>query len=225
MKKIIILVLFTLILSGCSLLDNKSVLKPEEARVMIESFINENIVAPGNEITITEISEEYGLYKLIIGFGEGQQSESYLTKDGKLLFPQVINVEEVKQTVQEQLDNANTLPEGQSSNMTQVEIETLTEGTGDAVTELGDVLEVHYTGWLTDGTKFDSSVDRDQTFNFTIGAGQVIQGWDQGLIGMKVGEKRKLTIPPELGYGQSGSGSLIPPNSTLIFEVELISIE
>ena len=89
----------------------------------------------------------------------------------------------------------------------------------------GDTVSVHYTGWLTDGTKFDSSLDRNQEFEFPLGAGRVIKGWDEGVAGMKVGGKRKLTIPPELGYGDRGAGALIPPGATLIFEVELFGIK
>jgi len=88
----------------------------------------------------------------------------------------------------------------------------------------GDTVTVHYTGWLTDGTKFDSSVDRGQPFQFRLGIGQVIRGWDEGVAGMKVGGKRKLTIPPDMGYGQRGAGALIPPNATLVFEVELLGV-
>jgi FKBP-type peptidyl-prolyl cis-trans isomerase FkpA len=107
----------------------------------------------------------------------------------------------------------------------ELKIETLQEGTGDKVVAEGDSITVHYTGTLEDGTKFDSSVDRDDPFTFTIGRGMVIQGWEKGLLGMKIGEKRKLTIPSELGYGANGAGGVIPPNATLIFEVELISID
>lgn len=101
-------------------------------------------------------------------------------------------------------------------------IETLTSGEGETA-EPGNRVSVHYTGWLVDGTKFDSSLDRGTPFTFTLGAGQVIQGWDQGVVGMRLGEKRRLTIPPTLGYGASGVGP-IPGNSTLVFEVELLTI-
>lgn len=105
-----------------------------------------------------------------------------------------------------------------------LDIKILKEGTGDSA-KSGDKLTVHYTGTLEDKIKFDSSKDRGEPFIFTLGTGQVIKGWDLGLVGMKVGEKRQLTIPPELGYGQSGAGSSIPPNATLIFEIELLKVE
>jgi len=104
-----------------------------------------------------------------------------------------------------------------------MKVETITAGAGQAPRR-GDTVTVHYTGWLTDGTKFDSSVDRDEPFTFVLGTGQVIQGWDQGVASMRVGDKVKLTIPPDLAYGEAGYPGAIPPNATLIFEVELLSI-
>ncbi len=105
-----------------------------------------------------------------------------------------------------------------------VKIEDLKEGNGETVTE-GDHVVIHYTGWLEDGTKFDSSKDREEPFETPIGVGYVIKGWDIGVVGMKVGGKRKLTIPPELGYGKYGVDPVIPGNATLIFEVELLKIK
>jgi len=102
--------------------------------------------------------------------------------------------------------------------------EILKKGKG-AVAKAGQTVSVHYTGWLTNGTKFDSSVDRGQPFQFSLGAGQVIKGWDEGVAGMKIGEKRKLTIPSDLGYGANGAGGVIPPNATLIFDVELLGVQ
>jgi FKBP-type peptidyl-prolyl cis-trans isomerase len=104
-----------------------------------------------------------------------------------------------------------------------LQIEDMTEGTG-AEAKAGHQVRVHYTGWLTDGKKFDSSRDRGQPFGFKLGGGQVIRGWDEGVSGMKVGGLRKLTIPPELGYGARGAGGVIPPNATLVFEVELLGV-
>ena len=107
--------------------------------------------------------------------------------------------------------------------MSGLEIEDQIVGDGDEAAA-GQTVEVHYTGWLTDGTKFDSSHDRNQTFSFKLGAGQVIAGWDQGVAGMKIGGARKLTIPPEMGYGERGAGGVIPPGATLVFKVELIGL-
>jgi peptidylprolyl isomerase/FKBP-type peptidyl-prolyl cis-trans isomerase FkpA len=111
----------------------------------------------------------------------------------------------------------------QGAPVTELKMEDTKVGTGDAAAA-GKSVTVHYTGWLTDGTKFDSSKDRGQPFTFQLGAGQVIKGWDQGVVGMKVGGVRKLTIPSSLAYGERGAGGVIPPNATLVFEVELLGV-
>ena len=116
----------------------------------------------------------------------------------------------------------NIVPINNIQTIEGMKIETLKQGTGEKIKN-GDKATVHYVGTLEDGTKFDSSLDRNQPFSFVLGAGQVIRGWDLGVLGMKVGEKRKLTIPSDLGYGSAGIGP-IPPNATLIFEVELLGI-
>ncbi len=102
-----------------------------------------------------------------------------------------------------------------------LKFEDTTVGNG-AVASKGQTVSVHYTGWLENGTKFDSSKDRNEPFEFKLGAGQVIRGWDEGVAGMKIGGVRRLTIPPQLGYGDRGAGGVIPPKATLIFEVELL---
>jgi FKBP-type peptidyl-prolyl cis-trans isomerase len=107
--------------------------------------------------------------------------------------------------------------------VTSLQVEELEVGTGDAATA-GRSVTVHYTGWLLDGSKFDSSVDRGDPFRFPLGAGRVIKGWDQGVAGMKVGGKRKLTIPASLGYGSRGSPPKIPGGATLVFEVQLLAV-
>lgn len=121
--------------------------------------------------------------------------------------------------------------EGPMEPPTELVITELAAGQGDAIAP-GSTAVMHYTGWLFDpaapegkGTKFDSSRDRGQPFRFPLGAGRVIQGWDQGVPGMKVGEQRRLVIPPQLGYGSRGAGGVIPPNATLVFDVELLGIE
>ena len=105
----------------------------------------------------------------------------------------------------------------------ELQSEIITEGSG-TVAETGNRVSVHYEGKLTNGEVFDASRPRGQAFSFTIGAGQVIRGWEEGVAGMKVGEVRRLTIPPELGYGAAGAGNVIPPNATLVFEIELLDV-
>ena len=119
---------------------------------------------------------------------------------------------------------ATTEPPQTVESVGSVIVEDLVIGQGPAAAS-GDSVTVHYTGWLTDGTKFDSSLDRGEPFVFTLGAGEVILGWDLGVAGMQEGGKRKLTIPPDLGYGARGAGNVIPPNATLVFEVELLKVD
>lgn len=103
----------------------------------------------------------------------------------------------------------------------ELKVEKIIEGSG-AAPQAGSIVVVHYTGWLENGRKFDSSVDRGEPFEFVLGRGQVIRGWDEGVAQLKVGDKARITIPPEMGYGARGAGGVIPPNATLIFEVELL---
>lgn len=126
---------------------------------------------------------------------------------------------------QEQTSTAVTqaIP-GQNSAENKMIIEDIKIGAGTEA-KIGNTVSVQYTGTLLDGKKFDSSYDHGQPFSFTLGKGQVIQGWDQGVLGMKVGGKRKLTIPPSLAYGERSMGNLIPANSTLVFEIELLGVK
>jgi len=123
----------------------------------------------------------------------------------------------------QQRQNQFTLGENMITTDSGLQYEDLVSGKG-AEAQPGDEVSVHYTGWLQDGTKFDSSVDRNQPFEFTLGANEVIPGWDEGVSGMRVGGVRQLVVPPELGYGSQGAGSIIPPNATLVFEVELLAV-
>jgi FKBP-type peptidyl-prolyl cis-trans isomerase len=130
----------------------------------------------------------------------------------------------------QQAQNAPGQPANLNSMMTapgttgDLKIEDPLVGTG-AEAKPGNKVSVHYTGWLTDGKEFDSSKKAGRPFQFQLGAGQVIQGWERGVAGMKVGGKRKLTVPPQMGYGERGAGGVIPPNATLVFEIELLNVE
>jgi len=121
-------------------------------------------------------------------------------------------------------DANKTETSGPAADVTELVIVDTQVGTG-ATAEAGKTVSVHYTGKLTNGTTFDSSVPRGEAFTFHLGGGEVIKGWDEGVKGMKVGGKRKLTIPPQMGYGSTGAGGVIPPNATLIFDVELLKVE
>ena len=134
-----------------------------------------------------------------------------------------VNKEEDKQESEENINLNMNNNQGQENLIEKPIIEVLKQGEGAEIKN-GEKASVHYTGTLENGQKFDSSLDRGQPFEFTLGAGQVIKGWDLGVLGMKVGEKRKLTIPSFLGYGERGAGGVIPPNATLIFEVERLKI-
>lgn len=131
------------------------------------------------------------------------------------------NMSEQQDSEENTNPNAANLP----AEITELAAQIIQEGTGEAQVQVGDKITVHYTGILTNGTKFDSSVDRGQPFSLTIGVGQVIPGWDQGVVGMKVGEIRRLFIPAQFAYGEAGVPGTIPPNSPLIFDIQLISID
>ena len=180
------------------------------------------------EVTEEKINFNYGGFLLfIISFGVVMALLVYLPKQFEKV-PVATNAPIPQNTI---IPNATqsavpvaTGNRKMQDTVTSLKIEDQIVGTGDLAVA-GKKVTVHYTGTLTDGTKFDSSLDRNQPFSFNLGAGEVIKGWDQGVAGMKVGGKRKLTIPSDLGYGASGAGSVIPPNATLIFEVELLKVE
>ncbi len=140
--------------------------------------------------------------------------------------------EKSAQNENKKIEQGNMLEENKQKNttesaqdITELSAQILKPGVGERQVKAGDQITVHYAGILVDGTKFDSSVDRGEPFSLTIGAGKVIQGWDQGIIGMKVNEQRRLFVPSEFAYGEQGAGELIGPNTDLIFDIELISID
>jgi len=214
-KSIIVAVLLVLGLAGCTLpnlgKDKMEVVEPEQAKEQASNFINTYLVDPQTQATLGNLSEISGVYQMEVNLATGQQVNAYMTKDGKYFFTEGINIDEL-------------IAERAQAESAQVGVEILTEGQGDEV-KTGDLVTVNYEGRLEDGTVFDSSYERGEPITVPLGQGQVIQGWEQGLVGMKVGEKRKLTIPSALGYGQAGSGDTIPPNATLIFEIELLEIK
>jgi len=161
-------------------------------------------------LILLTIVTSYSIYSVF------QRKPSYISEDNN-----PTNKEKTTSSTQTSPTDNNS-----TDNSMELKIETTQPGSGEKTVKNKDTVSVQYTGKLTDGTKFDSSYDHGgQPFSFTVGAGEVIEGWDQGLIGMKIREKRTLTIPPDLGYGATGAGGVIPPNATLIFDIELISIK
>ena len=227
MKKLIILsFLLTITLTGCSLSDfnlskqekaeKMPVIGLEEAKIKASSFINEYLVDESNQVTITNIKEVSGLYQLDLNLADGSSVTAYLSQDGKYFLSGGQEIAEVeKQAKQKAEQVANS----------KVEIEILEEGDGEETVGANSLVTVDYEGSFEDGTVFDSSYETGEPATFPLGQGQVIVGWEQGLIGMKVGEKRKIFIPSVLGYGEQGYGQIIPPNTNLIFEVKLIEFK
>jgi FKBP-type peptidyl-prolyl cis-trans isomerase len=164
--------------------------------------------SPGNKYLVVTIF----LVALLVVAG----AFAFSTKEEKVISTEVLQTSTPSATISEE-----NMGEG---NVAQIGIEDIIEGTGD-MAESGKKVTVNYVGTLTDGKKFDSSYDRNDPFSFNLGAGEVIVGWDQGVVGMKVGGKRKLTIPSDLAYGDNGIPGAIPGGATLIFEVELLKVE
>lgn len=155
-----------------------------------------------------------GLFLIVASFfGGGEKNNAIAAETNPPAITQTIN----KEIISMDLEQAVTTESG-------LKYIDIVEGTGESP-QKGQKVTVHYTGTLTDGKKFDSSKDRNQPFTFTIGVGQVIKGWDEGVASMKVGGQRTLIIPPDLGYGSRGAGGVIPPNATLLFDVELLGVK
>ena len=156
---------------------------------------------------------------ILVVFGGGLYLVSVLTDDKEI---EGVNINKEKnQLIFPGEENQNN---NQQKSDNELKAEIIREGSGQQA-KTGDVAVVHYEGYLENGTKFDSSRDKEQPFKFSLGAGQVIQGWDLGVVGMKIGEVRKLYIPSSLAYGEQGAGNIIPPNANLIFEIELLDLE
>lgn len=225
MKKtlMVLAVLLLVGLSGCSLSNlkinfNKNKMKVvslEQAKIQALAFINTYLVNPDAQVTLGDLQEESGVYSMPVNLVDGKKVTAFMTKDGKYFFTEGLEMEKISQEAAAKLNAAS----GE-----QLQMETLVQGAGEKQVKSGDSVTVNYKGTLADGTVFDSSYERGEPITFTLGQGSVIAGWEQGLLGMKIGEKRKLVIPPSLAYGQEGKGPAIPPNATLIFEVELVSI-
>lgn len=150
-----------------------------------------------------------------LGLGLQTPTPSPTPESGKLAMTDVNNL--IPTPEASPAAPATTLADG-------LQLQDVKIGTGTTAAA-GNTVSVHYTGWLTDGTKFDSSLDRGTPFSFKLGAGMVIKGWDEGVAGMKIGGVRRLVIPPALGYGATGAGGVIPPNATLVFEVQLLGVQ
>lgn len=175
--------------------------------VLAFTFVRGNIFAPANE--------EQAVQSAVNNIYKDQKNK---TQDDSSTVANTVQ--------QEQSQPANNSVNNNNDKKTmQLEIKTTQAGTGERAVKAGDTIGVYYTGKLTDGKVFDSNAGSGKPFEFTVGAGMVIQGWEQGFIGAKVGEKRTLTIPADLGYGSQGAGGIIPPNATLIFDTELVSIK
>jgi FKBP-type peptidyl-prolyl cis-trans isomerase len=197
-------------------------------RVKIYAMQQENYKTKFNWTNIIAI---LGFSVLVIGL-IALVLYGFETKSTQVTEEQVLNIDELN--VESEDDGAVDLgeitvgdegeEEGGVEKVSDLKIEDVKVGDGEEAKE-GDTVSVHYKGTLTNGKEFDSSYGRNQPFEFTLGAGQVIKGWDLGVAGMKVGGKRVLTIPSELGYGERGAGADIPPNATLVFEVELLEIK